>query len=198
MKDLDDEKMLMFQQNKEEMQSKQAIYLHQIEDSKRRQLELEEQVKEQKHEIEELKAQNQHLAEGQAPSRDNPDGGNSDQVVSQLQDQIAQMQLEIESLEETNMENVVVLKEENKKLQKKLKEAQKGETSPVPTKSSNRQKQMSSRETAALSVEHEMLSKQVAQMKEYLKANEGQQVPGSPTPNMEESMTYASTQQALS
>ena len=72
------------------------------------------------------------------------------------------MQLEIESLEETNMENVVVLKEENKKLQKKLREAQKGETSPVPTKLSNRQKQMSSRETAALSVEHEMLSKQVA------------------------------------
>ena len=34
--DLEDEKLLMFEQNKEQLQSKQAIYLHQIEDSKRR------------------------------------------------------------------------------------------------------------------------------------------------------------------
>lgn len=63
-------------------------------------------------------------------------------------------------------------------------------------KQNSRQKQASSRETAALSVEHEMLSKQVAQMKEFLRVNEGQRVPDSP--NMEESMTYASAQQALS
>ena len=106
------------------------------------------------------------------------------------------MQLEIESLEEANMENVAILKEENKKLQKKLKEALKGETSPVPTKQSTRQKQVSARETAALSVEHDLLTKQVAQMKDFIRVNE-QKVPESPTPDMEETMTYATAKQAL-
>ena len=82
------------------------------------------------------------------------------------------------------MENVAILKEENKKLQKKLKEASKEET--PPTKQSAKQKQISEREITALSVEHEMLAKQVAEMKEFIKTNEQKT-----TPNMEESMTYA-------
>jgi len=41
-----------------------------------------------------------------------------------------------------------------------------------------------------------MLSKEVEQMKAFLKANEGKGVPESPT-TMEESLTYASAKQAL-
>ena len=53
-----------------------------------------------------------------------------------------------------------------------MKEALKDETSPVPTKQSTRQKQVTEREIAALSVEHEMLTKQVAEMKQFIKEND--------------------------
>ena len=49
--------MIMIEQHQEQMKSKQAIFTHQMEDSKRRQLELEDKQAHAKHLIEQLKLQ---------------------------------------------------------------------------------------------------------------------------------------------
>ena len=69
------------------------------------------------------------------------------------------------------MESVALLKQENRKLSRQLKEASEkgGSSSPQKAGKSN----VTAREVAALSVEHEMLSKQVEEMRQFLAENEG-------------------------
>ena len=44
LKDMEDEQLILLEQNQEQLKSKQAMFQYQIDDSKRRQLELEEKV----------------------------------------------------------------------------------------------------------------------------------------------------------
>ena len=90
---------------------------------------------------------------------------NKDQIIQNLEDEVVQKQLEIEELSEKNMETQVALQTEISQLKKKLKESKADDGS---TRQSTRQKQLSERKLAELNVEHEMLQKQVNQMKEFL------------------------------
>ena len=109
---------------------------------------------------------------------------NKDQIIQNLEDEVVQKQLEIEELSEKNMETQVALQTEISQLKKKLKESKADDGS---TRQSTRQKQLSERKLAELSVEHEMLQKQVNQMKEFLQENQQEG-----TNEMEESLTYTS------
>ena len=83
----------------------QAIHQHQLKDSKRRQLELEDQVKEQKQQIDDLLIQNQKLQMTEKPTRESDtEEINKDQVIQNLEDEVVQKQLEIEEISEKNME----------------------------------------------------------------------------------------------
>lgn len=109
---------------------------------------------------------------------------NKDQIIQNLEDEVVQKQLEIEELSEKNMETQVALQTEISQLKKKLKELKADDGS---TRQSTRQKQLSERKLAELSVEHEMLQKQVNQMKEFLQENQQEGIN-----EMEESLTYTS------
>ena len=109
---------------------------------------------------------------------------NKDQIIQNLEDEVVQKQLEIEELSEKNMETQVALQTEISQLKKKLKESKADDGS---NRQSTRQKQLSERKLAELNVEHEMLLKQVNQMKEFLQENQQKG-----TNEMEESLTYTS------
>ena len=55
LKDLEDEQVIVLEQHQEQMKSKQAMFQHQLDDSRRRNLELEEKLSQNKTLIEELK-----------------------------------------------------------------------------------------------------------------------------------------------
>ena len=119
-KDLEDEQILLIEQHKDQLQSSQALMQHKIDDSKRRQLELEEMLKESKQLVSQLQ---------DVPTQDRPSQSaqRSDQAhaeeVLQLHEQLTEMQSKMLAMEEANMESVALLKQENRKLAKQLKEA---------------------------------------------------------------------------
>ena len=64
------------------------------------------------------------------------------------------------------MESVALLKQENRKLLKQLKEAGSGEGKATGSTTAS-----TKREVAALSVEHEMLTEQVEELKQFMANN---------------------------
>ena len=86
------------------------------------------------------------------------------------------------------MESVTVLKQENRKLQKQIKEGNSGKSASGNEKGVSASK-VTARDVAALSVEHEMLSQQVEEMKKFLEDNKG--VQANSKANVDESLTYS-------
>ena len=71
-------------------------------------------------------------------------------------------------MENSNMESVALLKSENRKLARQLKDADSKTGGVVSGKATATNSKVTQREVAALSVEHEMLTAQVSEMKRYL------------------------------
>ena len=86
------------------------------------------------------------------------------------------------------MENITMLKQENRKLSRQLKENTGGKsTSPAPSSSASASK-VTARDVAALSVEHEMLTQQIEEMKKFIQENE--KYTNNDMLRSEESITY--------
>ena len=102
--------------------------------------------------------------------------GDGDQtgIIIKLEEQLLKKTADIEELEEANMQEVIILKEENKKLSKKLKQLSSDPNSLALEPQGTSQKQLTQRQVAALSVEHDELSKKVEEMKLFLSQNEHQ------------------------
>ena len=66
LKDMEDEQLILIEQHQEQLKSRQAMFQYQLDDSKRRNLELEEKLTESKQLIEQLKQQ------AKAPVQDTP------------------------------------------------------------------------------------------------------------------------------
>ena len=66
------------------------------------------------------------------------------------------------------MESVALLKSENRKLARQLKDADSKTGGVLSGKATATNSKVTQREVAALSVEHEMLTAQVSEMKRYL------------------------------
>ena len=161
LKDLEDEQLIVLEQHQDQLKSKQAMFQHQLDDSKRRNLELEEKLSQNKKLIEDLR-----LA-AEKPTHDTAKEGkneNNSEEVLQLHEQMTEMHTQMTAMENQNMETVALLKQENRKMMKQLKstETDKAVSSSVaPSK-------VSQREVAALTVQHEMLEAKVAELKRFL------------------------------
>ena len=68
------------------------------------------------------------------------------------------MQCQLIAMENSNMESVALLKSENRKLARQLKDAESKTGGAVSGNSSAANSKVTQREVAALSVEHEMLT----------------------------------------
>ena len=86
-----------------------------MDDSKRRQLELEDKLEQAKRQNEDLKLQAEVPTSDKTPAGSN--AAESDEVY-QLHLQVTEMHSQMATMENQNMETVALLKQENRKLQK--------------------------------------------------------------------------------
>ena len=123
LKDMEDEQLIALEQHQETLKSKQMIWQHTLDEQKRRCMEVEDQLKQSRNLCEELRVQ------AEAPTQDKKGGGpgganNESEEVLQLHEQLTEMHNQLTMMENQNMESVALLKQENRKLTKQLKEAQ--------------------------------------------------------------------------
>ena len=107
--DLEEEKFLAGERHKEELQSRQAIFQHTLDDAKRHTLDLEEKVRNLK---DQLNEQNNRPTKDRAVSLE----ASQDEHVMQLEAEIERLKETLVRQENENYECVAILKEENRKL----------------------------------------------------------------------------------
>ena len=97
---------MLIEQHQEQLKSKQAIFQHQLDDSKRRSLELEDKLSKSKQLVEELKLQ------AEAPTQDNRgnDKQSDSEEVLNLHEQLTEMHAQMTAMENANMETVATMK----------------------------------------------------------------------------------------